>query len=65
MKLKASEFLAMQIDQLSDISKMLKQRKDDLSVELGKEIDVIEQNLNQLCMVMVSKEQERLKGSEL
>lgn len=65
MKLKASEFLAIQIDSLSDVSKLLKQRKDDLSVELGKEIDIIEQNLNQLCMVMVSKEQERLRGSEL
>lgn len=69
MKLKASEFLAMQIDHLEDISKSLRTYYKDnwfeFALELVKEIESIEKNLNDLCMIMIKKEQEKQKGSEL
>lgn len=64
-KIKVSEFLALQIDHLSDISKFLYNREDALSFELAKEIEKVETNLNTLFLVLIKKEREPLKNSEL
>ncbi len=65
MKLKASEYLAMQVDRLQDISQFLNSKHDNLAFEIRKDIEEIERNLTELYILMIQKEQEKLRRSEL